>query len=66
MAVRHVLVLGVLLMKPYADIEEGTFTATGLDLLAPKFATEHVASSWTPPPRPPWWRRVLVWLGLSD
>jgi len=52
-------------MNPYVDTPEGTFTATGLDLLA-KPATTHVALEYTEPPRDPWWRRVLIWLGFAE
>lgn len=46
-------------------MEEGTFTGAGTDSLAPRFATEHVASRWEPPHRSRW-QRFLAWLGLSD
>ena len=51
-------------MQPF--IEEGTFTATGLDLLAPVAATSHVAIDYTPPARPSWWRRVVARLRGTD
>lgn len=47
-------------------MSEGTHTALGLDLLASKPATEHVALQFEPEPRPSRWVRFLVWLGLSD
>lgn len=47
-------------------MEEGTFTGAGIDAFAPKPATEHVASSWTLPERPSRWRRLLVFIGVTD
>ena len=52
------------------EIKEGTFTGTGLDLLAerydPRPATTHIAVGHTPEPRPSWWWRLIVWLGFDD
>lgn len=47
-------------------MDEGTFTSTGLDLLASKPATGHVSLQWVPEPEPSRWQRFLAWLGLSD
>lgn len=46
-------------------MSEGTHTALGLDLLASKPATDHVALQWVPDPEPPrsWWQRVLEFWG---
>lgn len=45
---------------------EGTHTALGLDLLASKPATDHVALQFEPEPERSRWVRFLAWLGLSD
>lgn len=45
---------------------EGTHTALGLDLLASKPATDHVALQVEPEPERSRWVRFLAWLGLSD
>lgn len=47
-------------------MNEGTFTAAGIDSLAPRPATEHVAADWEPPARPSRWVRFLAFLGLAD
>lgn len=59
-------------MQPH-EIPEGTFTGTGMNLAVggfePRPATTHIATTAAPrvdPPRPPWWRRLLAWLGLTD
>lgn len=46
-------------------MDEGTHTGAGIDALAPRFATEHVASRWVPPHRSRW-QRFLAFLGLAD
>ena len=54
------------------EIPEGTFTATGLDLLPkkmgldPRPATSHIALEHVEPAKPSRWRRLLIWLGLAD
>lgn len=48
------------------EIPEGTFTGAGLDLLASRAASEHVALQWEPEPPRSWWQRVLEFLGLSE
>ena len=57
-------------MRPFEDMDEGSFTGTGMDLLAqrldPRPATTHVAVGYTVPPRGPWWKRALARLGLAD
>lgn len=44
-------------------MSEGTHTALGLDLLASKPATDHVALQWDPEPPRSWWQRVLEFWG---
>lgn len=47
-------------------MEEGTFTAAGIDALAPRPAATHVAINHVEPAPPSRWQRVLAWFGLAD
>ncbi|MGO2188251.1 MAG: hypothetical protein ACTH4Y_08395 [Microbacterium gubbeenense] len=47
-------------------MDEGTFTAAGIDALAANPATTNIAINHVQPPRPSRWVRFLAWFGLAN